>query len=289
MKWEIPEKGIKLLAPAKVNLTLEILRKRPDGYHELRSLMQPISLFDTLWIKPGYDKSRLICPEHPELENGNNLILKALGLLENELGEPINLTIRLKKRIPIGGGLGGGSSDAAALLDGLNDLFGRPVPQLILAQMASRIGSDVPFFLIKGPALATGRGEILQPHPLIPGWWIILIYPGFPISTAWAYSQVKFPLTQKKKPYNILGFTYGGEPVEGLEGLYNDLEPFVLPSFPILGTIKKNLLAFGCRQALMSGSGSSVFGIWEDNFRAVQAFRQLKRQNLGQAFLVKGL
>ncbi|HMK64510.1 MAG TPA: 4-(cytidine 5'-diphospho)-2-C-methyl-D-erythritol kinase [Thermodesulfobacteriota bacterium] len=289
MTWEVPPKGIKLLAPAKVNLTLEILRKRPDGYHELRSLMQPISLFDTLWIEPGSDKPKLICPEHPELENENNLILKTLVLLEKELGEPLNITIRLKKRIPMGGGLGGGSSDAAALLDGLNDLFGRPVSRFRLAEMASRLGSDVPFFLIKGPALATGRGEILQPQPHIPSWWIILVYPGFPVSTAWAYGQVKFPLTQKKKPYNILGLTYRGNPVEGLEDLYNDLEPFVVSSFPLLGTIKKTLLDFGCQQALMSGSGSSVFGIWEDKLQAGKAFRQLKKQNLGQVFLVKGL
>jgi 4-diphosphocytidyl-2-C-methyl-D-erythritol kinase len=289
MKWEIPEKAFKLLAPAKVNLTLEILGKRVDGYHEIRSLMQSVTLFDTLWVETGFDRSQLRCPGHPELENENNIIMAALRLLENELGGPLNLFIRLKKRIPIGGGLGGGSSDAAALLSGVNHLLGDPISPDRLSFLASRLGSDVPFFLNKGSALATGRGEFLQSRPSIPSWWVILIYPGFPVSTTWAYSQVKFPLTEKKKLYNILRLTYRGKPVEGLDRLINDLEDFVLPSFPILGTIKKALLDSGCQQALMSGSGSTVFGIWEDKKTAGQAFRQLKRQNWGQVFLARGL
>jgi 4-diphosphocytidyl-2-C-methyl-D-erythritol kinase len=289
MKGEMPPKGFKLLAPAKVNLTLEILGKRVDGYHEIRSLMQPVSLYDTLWVEPGFAKSVLRCPEHPELENETNLILAALRLLENELGSPLNFSIRLKKRIPLGGGLGGGSSDAAALLDAVNHLLGDPISRDRLNFLASQIGSDVPFFLNKGAALATGRGEFLQSRPSIPSWWYILIYPGFPVSTAWAYSQVKFPLTERKNPFNILRLKYRGQPVEGLDRLVNDLESVVLPSFPILGTIKEALLHYGCQQALMSGSGSTVFGIWEDRNRAAQAFRQIKRQGWGQVFLAGGL
>jgi 4-diphosphocytidyl-2-C-methyl-D-erythritol kinase len=289
MKWTTPDKALKLLAPAKVNLTLEILGKRADGYHEIRTLMQPISLFDTLWIEPGQRESVLHCPDHPELENNNNLILAAVRLLEEELAVPLKLSIRLKKRIPIGGGLGGGSSDAAALLSGVNDLLGNPLPPDRLTALASRLGSDVPFFLNRGAALAAGRGEKIEPRPALPPWWIILIYPGFPVSTAWAYEQVKLPLTEYGKSYNFIGLKYNGAPVEGLDHLVNDLEPFVLPAFPILNTLKTALRASGCQQTLMSGSGSTVFGIWEDRAEAARAFRHLKKERWGRVFLARGL
>jgi 4-diphosphocytidyl-2-C-methyl-D-erythritol kinase len=289
MKWEISGKGLKILAPAKVNLTLEILGKRTDGYHEIRSLMQPIALFDTLWISPGLKKTEVHCSGHPELENENNLILAAIRLLEKELVSPLNFSIRLNKRIPVGGGLGGGSSDAAAVLSGVNHLLKTPILPDRLKALASQLGSDVPFFLNEGTVLATGRGEHVESWPSFPSWWYVLVYPEFPISTAWAYRQVKLPLTENKKIYKILSLKYKGETIKGFDGLINHLEPFVLPSFPILEKIKKALLGSGCLQALMSGSGSTVFGIWEEKDRAAQAVRQLKQQGLGRIFLAKGL
>jgi 4-diphosphocytidyl-2-C-methyl-D-erythritol kinase len=288
-RFSFPDKGLKILAPAKVNLTLEILGKRADGYHEIRTLMQPISLFDTLWIEPGHGDTVLCCPGHPDLENPNNLILKAVRLLEQELAFPLKLSLRLRKRIPIGGGLGGGSSDAAALLWGVNHGLGAPLPPDRLMALASRLGSDIPFFLNKGAALASGRGERIEPRPGLPPWWVILIYPGFPVSTAWAYGQVKLPLTEHQKSYNFIRLKYKEGPVPGLEHLVNDLEPFVLPAFPILNTLKTALRASGCQQALMSGSGSTVFGIWEDKIEAARAFRRLKKERWGQVFLTRGL
>jgi 4-diphosphocytidyl-2-C-methyl-D-erythritol kinase len=279
---------IKVEAPAKVNLFFEILGKRDDGYHEIRSLMQPIRLFDTLWIEPGSKGSGIQCPNHPELENKSNLVLRAVHLLEKELDRPLSYSIRLLKKIPIGGGLGGGSSDAAAVLSGINRLLGDPIQPDRLRLLASQIGSDVPFFLYRQSALALGRGERIEPWPAFPSWWYILIYPGFSISTSWAYNQVKFPLTRGQKSINIERLKHNHDFREKIH-LVNDLEEFVRPFFPVIGKIKKALLEQGCLQALMSGSGSTVFGIWETRKSAQEAFLRLKQQGWGEIFLVRGL
>jgi 4-diphosphocytidyl-2-C-methyl-D-erythritol kinase len=280
--------GIKILAPAKVNLFLEILRKRSDGYHQIRSLIQPIRLFDTLWIKTGSKGLEIHCPSHPELENESNLVVHAVHLLEKELDLPLPFSIRLIKKIPIGGGLGGGSSDAAAVLSRINQWLGSPVPRERLMVLAARIGSDVPFFLLKETALALGRGERIEPWPGFPHWWYVLIYPGFSISTSWAYNQVKFPLTRREKTFNIRRLK-AKEEIPGKEQLKNDLEAVVQPFFPVLGKIKKALWEQGCLQAQMSGSGSTVFGIWETREKAQEAYHRLKQQGWGEVFITKGL
>jgi len=285
---EMPAKGIRILAPAKVNLTLEVLSKRADGYHEIQSLIQPISLFDILWIETRPKGLEILCPKYPELENEDNLIIRAISLLEKEMAFPLSLSIRLIKKIPVGGGLGGGSSDAAAVLSGINLLLGKPIQQELLWALAAQIGSDVPFFLNRGTALALGRGERLEPWTAFPSWWYVLIYPGFSISTSWAYSQVKFPLTRGEKTINIKWLKETGK-VPGKDQFKNDLEEIVLLSFPILKKIKKALLDQGCFQALMSGSGSTVFGIWKDKGKAIEAYIRLKNQGLGKIFLAKGL
>lgn len=285
---EIPVKGTKILAPAKVNLFLEILGERDDGYHEIRTLMQPISLFDTLWVETVPGETTIRCPGYPELENSDNLIIRAVHLLEKETARPLNVFIRLIKRIPLGGGLGGGSSDAAAVLSGLNRLLDNPVEPERLRNLAAQLGSDVPFFLNKGTALAFGRGEQIDPWPSFPSWWYVLIFPGFSIPTPWSYSQIKIPLTQNKKSINIKNLLEEGE-ILGKEHFRNDLEEFVRPSFPILGKIKQAVLEQGCFQALMSGSGSTIFGIWKTKKMAQEAYRQLKKQGWGKVFLARGL
>jgi 4-diphosphocytidyl-2-C-methyl-D-erythritol kinase len=279
---------IKIEAPAKVNLIFEILGKRADGYHEIRSLMQPIRLFDTLWIEAGSEGPEIHCPNHPELENESNLVLRAIHLLEKELNRPLSFSVRLIKRIPIGGGLGGGSSDAAAVLKGLNRLLGEPIQTERMQKIAAQIGSDVPFFLSKQTALALGRGERIEPWPAFPSWWYILIYPGFPISTVWAYSQVKFPLTRMEKTISIERLRADND-IPGTDRLKNDLEEFVQPFFPIIRKIKMALREQGCAQALMSGSGSTVFGVWETKKTAQEAYRHLKDQGWEQVFLARGL
>ena len=275
------------MSPAKINLTLEILGKRGDGYHEIRSIMQRIRLYDVISIRPSPGKGDFTCPGHPELENKDNLILKALHWLEKELGRPLPLSITLKKRIPVGGGLGGGSSNAATILSAVNQFTGNQVPQKRLLALASQIGSDVPFFLVKKPALAGGRGELLDPWPNFPKWWFVLIYPGFSVSTSWAYNRVKIPLTKEKKLPNINQLKQRGA-IPPFHRLENDLEEVVLPAFPILKHIQKALRKEGCQRALLSGSGSVMFGIWENGLRAREAYGRLKKQGWGEVFLAQG-
>ena len=284
---DIPEKGIKLLAPAKVNLILTLIAKREDGYHEIQTLMQRIRLFDTLILRKNPKGPFVRCPEYPELAGEANLMTKALRLLEKELDRPLPIEVELKKKIPLGAGLGGGSSDAAAILLKVNDLLGNRISPTRLMEIGTRLGSDIPFFLLKKTALGQGRGEVLEPWTDFPKWWYVLVYPGFPVSTAWAYSQVKIPLTKIKKLTNVNRLN-GKEQIPEAGRFRNDLEKFVLPAFPILKEIKKALLRQGCRQALMSGSGSTLFGIWEDEAEARKAFRALNNRGWGQVFLARG-
>lgn len=280
---------IKILAPAKVNLFLEVLGKRKDGFHEIRSLIQPIELFDTLLIKAtGENGPILRCPGHPELENPDNLVLKALRLLEKDLRHPLPFSVILKKNIPQGAGLGGGSSDAAATLIGVNRLLGCPLPPKRLRTLASRLGSDVPFFLVRSTALVTGRGEKIRPWPHFPRYWYVLVFPGFSVSTAWAYSQLKIPLTGERKSINLRRLMKKGlEP--GKTRLFNDLEAAVSPSHPKIEKMKAALRAYGCLEALMSGSGSVVFGVWEKENPAREAWQRLKMEEGGKVFLARGL
>lgn len=279
---------LKIQAPAKVNLFLEVLGKRKDGFHEVRSLMQPVSLFDTLRIKAEEKGPTLRCPGRPELENESNLILKAVRLLEKELNRPLPFSILLRKKIPLGSGLGGGSSDAAATLVGINHLLGRPIPPARLRALAGKLGSDVPFFLIGGTALVSGRGEKITPWPDFPNYWYVFIFPAFSISTAWAYSQIKFPLTVKKKSINLKKLKLEGLRSEK-EGLFNDLEAAVIPTYPEIAKMKAALLDEGCLKALMSGSGSVVFGIWEREAPARKAWQRLKAGKWRDVFLAHGL
>lgn len=249
--------SISLAAPAKINLSLRILGKRPDGFHELETLMVPIALADEIELShaPGHGVS-LICND-PGLPTGpGNLGVKAAEAFREETGIAHGITISLMKRIPHGAGLGGGSSDAAAVLKGLNELFDTPLVPEELHQLAASIGSDVAFFLHDGPALCRGRGEIMEDAPDIPERRILLIKPPFPVPTAWAYrryaeireSGAKLP----RDPVQHLG------PIE----LVNDLEPPVFAKYLLLPTMKQWLLEQSCLEsAFMTGSGSAMVAV----------------------------
>jgi 4-diphosphocytidyl-2-C-methyl-D-erythritol kinase len=277
-----------LKAPAKINLRLKILGKRADGYHEIEPLMQPIGLWDTIRLQPRDRGVEMVCPGHPELAGGENLVVKALKILGEELGRSLSFRVHLTKRIPWGAGLGGGSSDAAAVLKGVNDRLGRPVVPERLSQLAAQLGSDVPFFLLEQTAWARGRGERLEPAPGWPAWWVVLVCPGFPLSTAWAYERVKIPLTKKNKRTIIksLKITPGLPPAAFLE---NDLEEAVFPHYPVLADLKEALRRLGAAGALMTGSGSTVFGLWENKAAAARAARALQEEGWPQVLLTRGL
>jgi 4-diphosphocytidyl-2-C-methyl-D-erythritol kinase len=280
--------GFRLKAPAKVNLRLKVLWKRSDGFHEIETVMQPIGLWDIIRVEPTAGGLEVRCPGFPDLEGEQNLIWRAVRLLEKEMEQRLSFRISLIKRIPLGAGLGGGSSDAAAIFSGINDFLGRPISAGRLTELAGNLGSDIPFFLVRQTSLARGRGEILEPLPDFPPWWYVLVYPGFPLATRWVYQQVKIPLTGKNEYTNIKSLKIGliGS---GAEFLENDLEKAVLARYPHLPRIKEALLAEGGLGALMTGSGSTIFGLWKDKKEAVKAFHHLKKGAWGKVFIAPGL
>jgi 4-diphosphocytidyl-2-C-methyl-D-erythritol kinase len=280
--------GFRLKAPAKVNLRLKVLGKRADGFHEIETVMQRIGLWDIIGVEPTVQGLEICCPDFPDLEGERNLIWQAVRLLEEESRQRLSFRIHLKKRIPLGAGLGGGSSDAAAIFSGINDFLGRPISAVRLSELAGTLGSDIPFFLTRQAALARGRGEILEPIPDFPIWWYVLVYPRFPLATRWVYQQVKIPLTEKKQYIKIKSLKI--DPIGfGAVFLENDLENAVLAHYPLLSRIKEALLAQGSLGALMTGSGSTVFGLYKEKREAVKAFHILKKGTWGKVFIAPGL
>lgn len=275
---------IRLLTPAKVNLALKILGKRQDGYHDIESLVQKISIYDGITIaeedEPGI---RLTCTD-PSLPAGpDNLAFQAARLVLGKCRIPdMGVSIHLDKGIPHGAGLGGGSSDAAAVLMGLNNLLKLSMTREELTEIGREIGSDVPLFLYPSPALITGRGEIVQPSPVLVNAVYVMVFPGFGVSTSWAYSN--FRLTKEPDKYTISGLyrTAGGvlPPDRWQDLLVNDLEEAVTTRHPEIGRCREELLRAGACASLMSGSGSAVFGLFKDRQSAEKAAVRLKEDGI---------
>ena len=258
-------------SPCKVNLLLNILGRRPDGFHDLETLFLPVPLHDTLTFDEAGEGIHLTC-SHPGLPvDATNLVHKAASRFLETTGIRRGVRIHLEKRIPMAAGLGGGSSNAAHTLRGLNDLFGNPVTPGIIDALAAGLGSDVNFFLQDGPALAVGRGEqvtSLAGFALLKGCGLFLHHPGFGISTAWAYQNLaRFPEALHGRPGRAAEFLQAMEagplPV-ALAGLYNSLEAPALEKYPVLGMFQEFLRARGALGTLMSGSGSTTFAIFPD-------------------------
>ncbi len=281
------QKPMVLHAPAKINLYLDVLEKRPDGYHELISLMCCIGIHDTVRFSfenlPANDGITVVC-DHPEVPSGpDNLAHRAAAAFFETTGLPPGLSIAIEKQIPVGAGLGGGSSDAAAVLTGLNRHFGSPLPENRLMTLGRRLGADVPFFISGRPAVARGIGEKLSPVVEIPDLPIVLIYPGRPVSTGTVYKKLNLALTKTKKIHTKFIFETG-KYRDICKHLYNVLEPVAMELCPEIGAAKQALIAGGADGALMSGSGSSVFGIFQEARKAENACRKLSENSNWQVF-----
>ncbi len=278
--------SIQLQAPAKVNLFLKVINKRKDGYHDIFSLMAPITLFDeiTISLSDTFTGIRLECDE-PDLPcDQRNLAYRAAESFLKELGPAPGIVIRLMKHIPMAAGLGGGSSDAASVLLGLNRLFCSPLKWPSLYTLARRLGADVPFFLKGRPCLATGIGDILTPVPWLPDMWFLLITPGFPLSTATVYSGLKMQLTT---PWiTNINLEAIADPRVLVFTLENDLEAYSLAHYPILEEIKKTLGCVGARWVLMTGSGPTIFGIFFEE-PGDEVLRFLDSKGFGRVFKAK--
>ena len=249
---------------AKINLGLRILGKRKDGFHEIETVFQTISLKDEIEIRPlhNYIKlttNSLFCPS-----DQTNLVYKAASLLKRHSKTTKGCHIFLKKKIPVGAGLGGGSSNAATTLVALNNIWNTQLSIKEQKKLAAQLGSDVPFFINGGIALGQGRGEKLTPINTFPDYWGVLVCPNLQILSKWAYQQLNFNLTKsfKRSKFSVLTGNFP-KPDDWNSLLVNDFENIVFNAHPELRTILKDLNQHGAFYARMSGSGSTIFGLYE--------------------------
>lgn len=258
-------------SPCKVNLILNILGRRPDGFHELETIMQPVRVCDDLSFARTSTGIALTCSDPHLPADGRNLVHRAAAAFLQAAGIPDGVRIHLEKKIPMAAGLGGGSGNAATTLLGLNELFGGPLGPEKLNELAAGLGSDVNFFLQDRPALATGRGERVQSladFPALAGAAFFLIHPGFGISTPWAYQNLaRFPKALNGLPgraQQLITALQTNDWAAIRADIYNSLEAPALDKYPVLEVFQKFLREYGALATLMSGSGSTTFAVMEN-------------------------
>lgn len=259
---------------AKLNLRLKVLSKRPDGYHELESLMVPLELSDSMTLTVADGQEIKVSCDHPQVPIGKeNIVYRAIERFLKDINQIRSVMVKIDKRIPIAAGMGGGSSNAAAALRALNDFFQRPLTEDRLNQIALSLGADVPFFLKNRPAIATGVGEKLEPLLNFPRLNLIVINPGVPLSTQWVYQNWKGSHDQFQRLKSQFR-----TPQEVFEILENDLETVAVQRVPQILDMKKLLMSHGASVAQMTGSGPTVFGIFLDLSELEKVFEKIRNQ-----------
>jgi 4-diphosphocytidyl-2-C-methyl-D-erythritol kinase len=264
---------MQLLAPAKINLSFQVKGRRPDGFHEIETLMAPISLADRLTIeRVGDDGQMRFSCDDPSLPTGDdNLVVRAANLFREATKVADGITVSLEKKIPHGAGLGGGSSDAATTLIGLNEMFETRLPREDLLNLAAQLGSDVPFFVVGSSAICRGRGELVSPISLKTNLHLLLLKPAFGVPTPWAYGQWK-------ESRELPGVDYSPQEFRGMR-FFNDLEKPVFEKFVFLARLKTWLRKQPeVAVALMSGSGSTVFAVLRDGAEAENVTDRARKQ-----------
>ncbi len=291
-------------AHAKINLGLRVVGRRPDGYHDILSLMVPVSLCDELRIERGSKKIELYCPNSKLPTNEENLVYRAALLVLSRCQEPAGVRIELTKNIPIGSGLGGGSSDAATTLMTVNTLLGNPLNREDLLSLGVQLGADVPFFLQGRWAVAEGIGEQLTTMENVPVLWTVLVHPRFQVSTRWAYENLTLTTGPNESKFNSSGDTSAGEVASAYQRLLdrqhltfedilpllvNDFEPLVFGHYPQLHELKKALLDVGAKAAPMTGSGATLVGLFDTRRGAQTAYGELCRREDVTSFMAHTL
>jgi 4-diphosphocytidyl-2-C-methyl-D-erythritol kinase len=268
-------------APAKINLRLKVVGKREDGYHLLSMLNEKLKLFDLITVYSTGDLRRggspfdikVICKDFPDLESGENLVARAAVRLAEEVGVSSPLVIEIQKKIPVGAGLGGGSSDAATCMMLLNKLWNLGLSRERLAEIGVSVGADVPFFMFEGPARVSGIGEHIDPSISLPKLWVLLANPSFEVSTAWAYRSLHLELTGAIKSDSFPSiFKSLRELAPFIE---NDLEGVVEGAYPCIGEMKTRMIQCGASISFMTGSGPTVVGLFETEAGRDNAFEVL--------------
>ncbi|NLK22024.1 MAG: 4-(cytidine 5'-diphospho)-2-C-methyl-D-erythritol kinase [Epulopiscium sp.] len=272
---------IELKARAKINLTLDVLGKRPDGYHDVEMIMQSINLYDHITIRkmraPGI-KLKTNLKWLPE--DGKNLAYKAAQLMTETYSIKDGILIELQKRIPVAAGLAGGSSDAAAVFVGLNALFNLNIPKKELMGLGVRLGADIPYCILRGTALARGIGEKLTKLPPMPFCYLVIAKPSINVSTAYIYKNLKLnELSLRPDTKKVIEGIEKGDLNLIAKNLGNVLESVTIKEYPAIDRIKQTMVEYGALGALMSGSGPSVYGIFEEKKQAQAVSKELKLHN----------
>lgn len=261
-----------LSAPAKINYLLDVTGKRPDGYHDLRMIMQRVDLCDEITLTlTSTSGINVTCSSKGTPDGPDNIAWKAARALFDPSESGAGVNIDIVKNIPVAAGLGGGSSDAASVLMGMNELLQLGLTDQQLMKIGCRLGADVPFFIFKRTALAEGVGDKLTPLPVMPKCWILLVNPGVHVSTAWVYQSLR--LTSRGELNKLPKFFESVEDVVSI--LSNDLESVTIPAFPVIAEIKARLMGLGAAGSMMSGSGPTVFGIFKSFDSAEVARREI--------------
>ncbi len=268
---------IDLKAPAKINLSLDALYKREDGYHEVEMVMTTIDLADRLELELiSSDEIILDVRAHFIPNDHRNLVYQAALLLKEKYNVRMGARITLDKQIPVSAGLAGGSTDAAAALKGLNELWKLGLSLEELAELSARIGSDIAFCLYGGTAFATGRGEVIQKLPMVPSCWIILAKPSISISTPSVYKELKLDEVEHPDTKRMLAGIEAGDLDAICDSMGNVLESVTLEKNPKVKQLKQKMLEFGADAAMMSGSGPTVFAIVKQYSRAKRVYNGLR-------------
>lgn len=281
---------MRLRAMAKINLGLDVVKKRDDGYHEVRMIMQTIKMYDQIDMTKSEEPGIRIKTNLPYLPcNENNLVYKAAKLLMDEFHITKGLDIRLKKFIPVAAGMAGGSSDAAAVMVGVNRMFRLNLTMDELAKRGVAIGADVPYCIMRGTALAEGIGEVLTPLPQMPPCYILIAKPGINVSTKNVYKSLRVDEIENHPDIDgMIEAIRTGSLLGVTARMANVLEDVTIGDYPVISTIKQHMIEHGALNAMMSGSGPTVFGIFDDRRKAEQAYSELKSTNLvKQIFLTK--
>lgn len=281
---------IKLKARAKINLGLDVVRKREDGYHEVRMIMQMINLYDKITMRRITESEIRVTTNLPYLPvNEDNLVYRAAKLLMDEFQVTEGVEIELQKYIPVAAGMAGGSSDAAAVMVGINRIFHLGLTKKQLMERGVKIGADVPFCIMRGTALAEGIGEVLTPLPAMPHCSLVIAKPKIHVSTKFVYGNLK--ANELKEHPDIDGQVQAlreGSLEQIVAKMGNVLETVTIPAYPVIDEIKKTMLKNDAMGAMMSGSGPTVFGVFEREERAQEVCRLLKKEGAAkQIYLVR--
>lgn len=273
---------LELKAYGKINLGLDVIRKRPDGYHDLDMVMQMVDVYDDVILTRLEGTEIVVRTDTTVLSNGkDNLAYMAAKMLMDEFGIAQGLEITIRKRIPIAGGMAGGSSDCAATLKGVNQMFDLGLGKEELMERGVRLGADVPYCILGGTAIARGIGEILTPLPTPPKCHVIIAKPPVSVSTAFVYGNIKPDKIEKRPDIEAMVSAIKAQNLYKLaESLYNVMEDITVPKYPIIQEIKTVMLENGALNSIMSGSGPTVFGLYDDIEKAEQTVELLKAKEL---------